>query len=222
MPPSGLRWGRAFKGLAIDLGKLVWSYARVLLVLAALCCGPLALLAVVTSARSLPAGQLAMWFGVLVVSTGIIAVPVVSATRKVGKRAIVSQLRHLLGHGMLRLTAILLPVALITGTVWVINQYREGDALLSVPVVGQGICVGRLQDTLSTIAPERDPKVEKCARVSKSGEPTFMCFVRVLDPDGTYRTAPCSVGRETSAKDWAERLRLVGYGLDDLCPRPRR
>jgi hypothetical protein len=119
-------------------------------------------------------------------------------------------------------TAVLL--AVLAGLWWGYDKYLSQVTLLDIPYIGEHVCSSRLEQTLSTIAPERDPKVEKCVRREASGSRAdsvkllFTCITRVLDPDGEYRSVACTVSCSVEAR----KLRGSDFSVDDICPRVRR
>ena len=218
------RWLRAFRGLAIDLARVVWKPIRFLIVGAAFVCGGVALLVLVGQRSALSRDQLLWTVGILAPSLVVVGLVVVPALRRFSPRETAKDVGTAVVGGsksLLAWIAVALPIGLfVFGVAWLIDQYRTGDLFLATPL-GAGICVSRLQETLTTLGPERDPQVEKCTRQETPGlrAPLFLCFARMLDHGGIYRVAPCSVTCETTGEQAAKFYRDNGLGVDDVCTR---
>jgi hypothetical protein len=111
-------------------------------------------------------------------------------------------------------------VSALVGGCWAYGDYVHGTNVLGLGYVGEHVCAARLQDALSTVAPERDPSVEKCTRAEPASDPAipFTCIARMLDRDGEYRFAPCAVACRTSGAEWAKNSRNQGLTIDEICP----
>ncbi len=106
-------------------------------------------------------------------------------------------------------------VAAIMGTVWLVDDYRKGMSLLRVPGVGDWMAASRLRDWPRALGEQaRDISVDRCDR----SDPGFVCFLKKLDADGTYRTIPCYFDGAL-AKNWSADSPL---SIEAFCGVPAR
>lgn len=222
--PTATRWLRAFRGLAIDLAKWVWEFIRRLFAVIAFPTAGVALLVLIGQGGGMSRGEILATIGVLAPSLIIVGLVIVPRLRGFNARQTAKDAGEAVVEGSkstLAFFAVMLPLVLVAaGIAFAVEQYRTGDWFLSTPL-GPGICVGRLQETLTKLEPERDPQVEKCTRQETDHYPFlgFLCFARILDHGGIYRVAPCLVTCETSGEQAAASYRARGLGVDDICTR---